>query len=99
MFTHIVLFWLKEGTPDSVREAMIKECQTQLTKVPGVRHLSAGRAAMTPRPVVDNSYDVGLCVILDDAAAHDAYQVHPLHKGFAAHHKEHWQRIQVYDFK
>ena len=39
---------------------------------------------MTPRDVVDNSYDVGLCVVLDDSAGHDVYQEHPLHKEFIA---------------
>lgn len=39
---------------------------------------------MTPREVVDNSYVVGLTVILDDTAGHDVYQEHPLHKDFGA---------------
>jgi hypothetical protein len=64
-----------------------------------VRHLWVGQAAMTPRPVVDNSYHVGLCAILDDGAAHDVYQTHPLHLEFTARYKAHWQRVQVYDFK
>ena len=54
---------------------------------------------MTPREVVDNSYDVGLCVVLDDSAGHDVYQVHPLHNEFIARNKENWARVQVYDFK
>jgi hypothetical protein len=54
---------------------------------------------MTPREVVDNTYDVGLCVALDDVAGHDVYQEHPLHKEFIARNKDHWQRVQIYDFK
>jgi hypothetical protein len=53
---------------------------------------------MTPRPVVDNTYDVGLSVALDDRAGHDVYQEHALHKEFIARNQEHWQRVQVYDF-
>lgn len=53
---------------------------------------------MTPREIVDNSYDVGLCVVLENAAAHDVYQQHPLHLQFIARNKAAWQRIQVYDF-
>src|SRR5437879_3558494 len=44
--------------------------------------LFAGPPAMTPRDVVDNSYSVGLSVILDDSAGHDVYQKHPLHLDF-----------------
>lgn len=98
MFTHIVLFWFKEGTPSSAGGVVLADCEQLLKRIPSVRHLWAGRAAMTPRPVVDNSYDVALCVVYDDQAGHDAYQEHPLHKQFTARHKEHWKRIQVYDF-
>ena len=99
MFLHSVYFWLKPGTPEAARQQLLQDCQTYLAKIPGVRHLFAGRPANTPRPVVDNSYDVGLCVALDDRAAHDIYQEHPLHKDFIARNKDHWQRIQVYDFQ
>ncbi|HEX2971908.1 MAG TPA: Dabb family protein [Tepidisphaeraceae bacterium] len=99
MFVHVVLFWLKPGTADSVRDAMKKDCQELMGKIPMVRHLWVGQAAMTPRPVVDNSYDMGLCVVLDDNAAHDVYQTHPLHLEFMSRYKAHWTRVQVYDFK
>jgi hypothetical protein len=53
---------------------------------------------MTPRQVVDNSYHAALTIVLDDAAGHDAYQEHPLHKDFVARNKANFDRIQVYDF-
>ena len=99
MFVHIVLFWLKPGTPDAAREQIESDCESLLKGISTVRQLWAGRPAMTPREVVDNSYDVGLCVVLDDAAGHDVYQEHPLHKEFIARNKPNWQRVQVYDFK
>ncbi len=99
MFIHHVYFWLKLGVPASAREALVSDCTNLLGGVPGVRHLWAGEPAMTPREVVDNSYDVGLCVILDDAEAHDVYQSHPKHLEFIARNKSHWARVQVYDFK
>lgn len=99
MFVHVVYFWLSEGVPDAVRKQLVDDCETYLGRIPSVRHLWAGRPAMTPRPVVDNSYDVGLCVVLDDAAGHDVYQEHPLHKEFIARNKPHWKRVQIYDFK
>ena len=99
MFVHVVLFWMNEGAPDGAREQLARDCQTYLAKIPTVRQLWAGRPAMTPREVVDNSYDVGLCVVLDDDAGHDVYQVHELHKQFIERNKPHWKRVQIYDFK
>ncbi len=99
MFIHTVYFWLKDGTDAAVAAELSKACQDLLAPIPGVRQLWAGRPAMTPRDVVDNSYDVGLCVVLDDVAAHDVYQVHDLHQQFIKRFKPHWKRVQVYDFK
>lgn len=99
MLVHVVLFWFKPETRQELRQEMIQDAQSELSRIPTVRHLWSGRPAMTPRDVVDNSYDVGLCVILDDQAGLDAYQPHELHQQFLAKHKAHWQRIRVYDFK
>jgi hypothetical protein len=99
MFVHAVYFWLNPGTPEAARLQLVADCKAYLSKIPTVRHLWAGRPAMTPRDVVDNSYDVGLLVALDDAAGHDVYQEHPLHKEFIARNKPHWKRVQIYDFK
>ena len=98
MFVHAVYFWMKPGSTDAARQQLIADAKTYLGKIPGVQHLWAGRPAMTPREVVDNSYDVGLLVALDDSAAHDVYQIHELHKEFIARNKEHWARVQIYDF-
>lgn len=99
MFIHLVYFWLKEGAPEGERQRLAEDCRSLLSKIPGVRHVWAGRPAMTPREIVDNSYDVGLCVVLDDRAAHDVYQTHEKHLEFISRHKAHWQRVQVYDFE
>jgi len=60
--------------------------------------LWAGEPAGTQRDVVDNSYSVGLAVVLPDKAAHDAYQKHPLHLEFIARNQPHWDRVRVHDF-
>jgi hypothetical protein len=99
MFVHVVLFWMKPGAPAGAREQLKTDCETYLGKIPTVRQVWAGHPAMTPREVVDNSYDVGLCVVLDDATAHDEYQVHDLHKQFIERNKANWDRVQIYDFK
>ncbi len=99
MFIHTVYFWTKPGTPDAARDQLMQDCHVLLAKIPTVRHLWAGVPAQTPREVVDNSYAVGLTVVLDDSAGHDIYQTHDLHLQFIARNKPHWQRVQIYDFK
>jgi hypothetical protein len=98
MFVHTVYFWTKPNTPAAAVDQLIADCHALLAKIPTVKHLWAGRPANTPRDVVDNSYAVGLTVVLHDSAGHDAYQVHELHLQFIARNKQHWQRVQVYDF-
>jgi hypothetical protein len=98
MFTHVVLFWLKPDAPESAGAALVEDCTTLLGRIAGVKFISAGRPAMTPRDVVDNSYTVGLCVVLEDRATHDAYQTDPLHLEFIARNKAQWERVRVMDF-
>lgn len=98
MFIHTVFFWMKPGSTDAARKQLIEDAKSYLGKIPTVRQLWAGPPAMTPREVVDNSYDVGLTVVLDDSAGHDVYQVHDLHLQFIARNKEKWARVQIYDF-
>src|SRR5688572_7219253 len=58
MFVHVVLFWMKEDAASGAREQLKRDCEQLLAKIPGARQCWAGHPAMTPREVVDNSYDV-----------------------------------------
>ena len=98
MFVHTVCFWLNPAAPAGAADQLAQDCRNLLAKIPGVRHLWVGKPAMTPRDIVDNSYAVGLTVILDHQLAHDLYQKHDLHLQFIARNKTHWSRVQVYDF-
>lgn len=95
MFIHVVLFWLTDPATAAELEA---DALSLLAKIPGVTHCWAGKPAMTPREVVDNSYHVGLCVVMPDSAAHDVYQAHELHQEFLRRHKAKFARVQIYDF-
>lgn len=99
MFIHTVFFWLNENAPAGAEEQLAGDCLRLLGKIPDVKAIHAGRPANTPREVVDNSYAVGLTVILTSKKAHDVYQDHPLHHEFIARNKPHWKRVQVYDFE
>ena len=97
MFTHCVFFWLKEET---TREDRVKfeEGLRSLTAIPSAFHAAFGVPATTDRPVVERSYSYGLMVRFEDLAAHDAYQVGPVHKEFLKNCAVLWSRVQVYDF-
>ena len=99
MFIHTVYFWLTDDATDDIRNRMLADCTELLAKIPGARHVWAGTPAMTPRPVVDNSYTIGLCCVYDDVKAHDEYQVHPVHKEFGARYKRYWKTVKIYDFQ
>jgi hypothetical protein len=98
MFTHVVLFWVKPDAPAGAKQQLFDDCKRLLSKIPSLKFIDVGRPAMTPREVVDNSYDVGLVTVFADSAGHDVYQVHELHLEFVARNKANFGRIQIYDF-
>jgi hypothetical protein len=97
MFTHCVFFWLKNGTTPQER-ATFERGVASLITIPGVLHGHFGVPAPTDRPVIERSYSYGLMVKFENLAAHDAYQVDPIHKEFLKNCSHLWTRVQVYDF-
>lgn len=96
-FLHMVYFYARpNGKPEDAQKT-IEGCRKYLAKIPGVIRLEVGTPAGTPRSVVDNTYSVALMVELPDAAAHDIYQEHPLHKDFIAECSSAWDHVQIYD--
>ncbi|MBI1387771.1 MAG: Dabb family protein [bacterium] len=96
-FVHMVFFWLNDEASDELKQKMQEDCLTDLGAIPGVRSIWAGKPAGTPRDVVDNSYDLGLIVVLDDSAGHDAYQIDPRHVAFVGKYKPYFKKLQVFD--
>lgn len=97
MLIHLVLFKLRPDLSADEREAFRQGLES-LREIPGVTQLWTGPPAATPpRPVVIRDYDIGLVVYLNDTAAHDAYQKHPLHQAFVATFKPCWEHIMVVD--
>lgn len=99
MFIHVVFFWCKPGTPESVKQEMLKYAHEVMPKIPSVKQVWSGKSVPSPRDVVDSSYDVGLCVVFADKAGHDLYQPHELHNEFVRRFKDHWNRVRVFDFE
>jgi hypothetical protein len=97
MLFHNVYFWLKpELTP--AQRAEFRRGVESLAGIKSVTKVDVGVPAKTEaRPVIDHSYDVALIVQCRDVAAHDAYQVDPLHLEFVGKFKTYWTRVQIYD--
>ena len=97
MLIHSVYFWLKDELSSGEMDEFRAGLET-LKKIEVARDVQIGTPAETaPRPVLDASYDAGLVVLLDDVAAHDAYQAHPLHQAFLEKFASYWRKVLVYD--
>ena len=65
-----------------------------------VRRPSCDRRLASPRPVVDQTYQVALNLVFPDRTTQDAYQVHPQHLEFVEKYvKRLVQKVVVYDFE
>jgi len=98
MFVHVVLFWVPKDAPAGAAEQIAGDAKRLLSQIPSIKSIEVGKPAMTPREVVDNSYDVGLLTVFADSTGHDVYQTHPLHLEFIARNKHAFGRVQIYDF-
>jgi hypothetical protein len=98
MFIHSVYFWLKQDISETEREQFLRGAKS-LTTVKTVRHGWVGKPAATDRPVIDRTYSHALVLVFDDKAAHDAYQVDPLHSAFLDTLKHLWIQVKIYDFE
>ena len=75
---HVVMVWLKH--PGNAQErAKLIEASRQLREIPGVISVSGGTPIPSKRPIVDASFDVGLVIRFENAAAMNAYLTHPIH--------------------
>lgn len=97
MLVHTVLFWLNKDL-DGPQQTDFRIALEALKGIEATEAVYIGVPAATPeRPVIDNSYDFCLTVILKDMAAHDAYQVDPLHLAFLENNKALWKKVKIYD--
>ena len=97
MIIHCVYFWLKPDITEEEKTLFLEEA-IKLSKIEKVVGFYCGRPAPTPsRPVVDDSYDFGLTVVLEDLEGHDLYQAHPIHLAFVEKCSHLWVKVQIYD--
>jgi hypothetical protein len=99
MFSHVVIFWTDPGNPKAADE-LIAGARKYLAHVPGVLSFHVGRMASSHRPVVDQTYQVGLNLQFATKQAQDEYQDHPQHLEFVEKiFKKVCQKVVVYDFE
>lgn len=96
MIAHHVLFWLKADTTEDQKVAFRNSLQT-LENIEVVKTFHIGIPAAIERAVVDTTYTFSLILFFEDLAAHDIYQVHPLHKAFLDEFRVFFDRVVIYD--
>lgn len=97
MLVHTVFFWLKPELTAAQR-ADFRRGVESLGGIKSIEKAYIGTPAKTAkRPIIDDSYSVGLTVVCKNVAAHDAYQVDPIHLAFVEKFKTFWTRVQIYD--
>ncbi len=99
MFSHVVIFWTDPAQPNAVEE-LIAGANKYLKDIPGVLSFHVGRMSPSPRPVVEQSYQVALNLVFPTKAAEQAYQVHPQHVEFVEKvFKRTCKKVVIYDFE
>lgn len=99
MFSHIVIFWTDPAKPEAA-DALIAGAERYLKPIPGIVSFHVGKMVRSHRPVVDQTYQVGLNVVFGSKRAQDDYQTHPLHVEFVEKVlKPVIGRVHVYDFE
>jgi hypothetical protein len=99
MLVHNVFFWIKKDAPRDAAKQTLQDALKYL-KTPTVKQIFAGAPAHTEaRDVVNATYDVGLTVLFESVADHDAYQEDPQHQVFIERNKKNWSRVEVFDFQ
>ncbi len=99
MFSHVVIFWTDPAQPNAADE-LIAGANKYLKTIPGVLHFHVGKMSPSPRPVVEQSYQVALNLIFTSKQAEQAYQIHPQHVEFVEKvFKRICKKAVIYDFE
>ena len=94
---HNVFFSLKDRTPTKVDE-LVAACKKYLNVQSGIVFFAAGPLCQElNREVNDLDWDVGLHLVFESKAAHDAYQDDATHNQFIDEQKPNWSKVRVFD--
>ena len=76
---HVVLAWLKDAG-NAEQRARIIEASKSFRDIPGVLDVQAGKPVASDRGIVDDSFDVGILVVVPDEQRLQEYLAHPIHQ-------------------
>lgn len=97
LLAHNVYFALND-TSDAAKTRLLQACKKYLSGHPGTVLFACGTLAKDlARPVNDRDFDVGLHIVFESQAAHDAYQVAARHEAFIEENKANWKKVRVFD--
>ncbi|WP_373229392.1 Dabb family protein [Cohnella sp.] len=80
MITHIVMFKLKDRTPESI-DRTVQVLRNMEGKIDELLHLEVGTDVLHS----ERSYDIALVTKFESMETLQAYQVHPVHKAVIEH--------------
>lgn len=96
---HVVLIWLK---PEYQTQASIEELKNktlELKNIPGIKNLKVGTAIPSSRPIVDDSFDLGVLMTFTSEQSMQNYLTTPEHVKFVSDYVQgRIDKIKVYDF-
>ena len=76
---HVVLIWLKDAGSVE-QQAKIIEVSRSFRDIPGVLQVQSGKVVASDRGIVDDSFDVGILVVVPDERRLAEYLAHPIHQ-------------------
>jgi hypothetical protein len=94
MFTHVVLFKLKDRSSESIAATMA-QLAGLAGRIPTLRGLEVGRDVLHS----GRSYDLALIARFDDAAGYQVYREHPIHLPVLAHMHEAAESAVAVDYE
>ena len=97
LLVHNVYFTLIDRSP-AARQKLVDACRRYLPGHAGIVFFACGvLAEELDREVNVRDWDVGLHIVFQDQAAHDAYQESEPHHQFIAENRANWQMVRVLD--
>jgi len=76
---HVVLVWLKKPGDAADRAKVVSAAKMFQAEIKEIQHLSVGTPLASDRPVVDDSFDVGLVMRFANSTDLGTYEKHPVH--------------------
>lgn len=95
-FIHHVYFWLKEPN-NKAATSRFEEGLRLLVSIPEIKMHHIGKAVISDREVVDDSFSYSYMAVFDNKTDQDTYQVHPTHLKFIKEYSDLWEKVIVYD--